>query len=424
MKHPVWLAELHRQWFAARGKKLGSRTKAYTRYWDDLLFTAGVRSAEDIATAGREAEKLEREGIVLLKRHSYRRYLIERIELPLGSEPWLRALFESPHPELLRQTSLRAVHFFLSRTHPKYPEVWSAWLLSIAKDFSEGRNARPLLWRHPDLVSELLRNVEEITSRTWQSDTLIREGSVALGFESKELEKAQRPLEACLTAMFGSPMTLGMFGFQGPGGKVELAGELTLHFEDGSQATVEGLHGVFHLTSDLDRAVKVTTPAKRVLTVENSKTTLRRIASLNEDRETLIAACAFPSRGLIRLFKLLPAELPVFHFGDTDPAGFHILSRLRRATGREVTPFLMKRRLRNHPLDLSDYDRSILPRLLGDPMLADVRPHLEEIATTGDKGDFEQESLGRPELPCWPFYRRQEHDCLPPLACDCMIPDE
>lgn len=404
MKHPVWLAELHRQWFAARGKKLGTKTKPYTRNWGDLLLTAGIRSAEDIAAAGREAEKLEREGLIVLKRHSYRRYLIDRLDLPITSEPWLRGLFESPDPELLRETSLRIVYFFLSRSHPKYPEIWSGWLNSVAKAFSEGRNARPLMWRHPDLVSALLRSVEEITARTWPGDMLIREGSVALGFESKELEKAQRPLEACLSAMFGSPMTLGMFGFQGPGGKVEVAGELTLHFHDGSHARIEGLHGVFHLTSDLDRAAKVTTPAKRVLTVENSKTTLRRIASLNEDRETLIVACAFPSRGLIRLFELLPAGLPVFHFGDTDPAGFLILSKLRRATGRPVTPFLMERRVREDPVALSDYDRSIFPRLLVDPMLEDVRPHLEEIATSGDKGDFEQESLGRPQLPNWPFY--------------------
>lgn len=410
MKHPVWLAELHRQWFAARGKTLGTKTKPYTRNWDDLLFTAGIRSAEDIAAAGREAEKLERDGLIVLKRHSYRRYLIDRLELPLASEPWLRSLFESPDPELLRETSLRAVHFFLSRSHPKYPEVWSAWLTSVAKAFTEGRNARPLMWRYPDLVSELLRSVEEITARTWQSDTLIREGSVALGFESKELEKARRPVEACLSAMFGSPMTLAMFGFQGPGGKVELAGELTLHFKDGRQTAINGLHGIFHLTSDLDRAVRVTTPAKRLLTVENSKTTLRRIASLNEDRETLIVACAFPSRGLIRLFDLLPAGLPVFHFGDTDPAGFLILSKLRRATGKTVTPFLMERRVRKHPVALNDYDRSILPRLLVDPMLKDVRPHLEKIAASGDKGNFEQESLGRPQLPHWPFYGHHKGD--------------
>ena len=410
MNHPVWLAELHRQWFAARGKKLGIRSKPYSRNWADLLCTAGIRSAEDIATAGREAERLESEGLVVLKRHSYRRYLIDRLELPLSSEPWLRGIFESPDPELLRETSLRAVHFFLSRSHPKYPEIWSAWLVSVAKAFTEDRNARPLMWRHPDLVFELLRSVEEITGRTWPGDMLIREGSVALGFESKELEKAQRPLEACLSAMFGSPMTLGMFGFQSSGAKVEVAGELILHFDDGSQATIEDLRGTYHLTTDLERAIRVTTPAKRVLTIENSKTTLRRIAALNGDRETLIVACAFPGRGLIRLFELLPAGLPAFHFGDTDPAGFLILSKLRRAIGRPVTPFLMARRSRGTPVPLTGYDHSILPRLLADPVLEDIRPHLEEIATSGDKGDFEQESLGRPDLPRWPFYRRYGAD--------------
>ena len=56
-------------------------------------------------------------------------------------------------------------------------------------------------------------------------------------------------------------------------------------------------------------------------------------------------------------------------------------------------------------MPLSGYDRSILPSLLDDPLLADVRPHLEAMLTSGDKGSYEQEALGIPDLSAWPFYR-------------------
>jgi hypothetical protein len=188
--------------------------------------------------------------------------------------------------------------------------------------------------------------------------------------------------------------------------RVEIAGELTLHFTDGRETLViDELCGSYHLTSDLIAAVKATTPAKRILTIENTKTTLPRIASLNHDKQTLILGCAYPTQGLRRILELLPQDLPIHHFGDTDPAGFLILSKLRRVAGRPVTPFLMDRREGERPTPLSAYDRAILPRLLADPWLEDVRGTLQAISSGQDKGDFEQESLGRPDLPCWPFYR-------------------
>ena len=106
-QHPAWLAELHRQWYAARGKKLDAKSRPFSRDWPDLLAHAGLVSAEDIATAEREATKLAGTGSIVLTRNRYRRYLIERIALPLASEAWLQGLFESPLPAELRRHARR-----------------------------------------------------------------------------------------------------------------------------------------------------------------------------------------------------------------------------------------------------------------------------------------------------------------------------
>jgi hypothetical protein len=204
-------------------------------------------------------------------------------------------------------------------------------------------------------------------------------------------------------------MSLDLLGIIGSQPRIEVAGALTLHFSGGRTQPIDALRGSYHLTSDLLDAVRATTPAKRILTIENSKTTLKRIASLNGNKETLVLACAYPTEGLRRILALLPEELPIYHFGDTDPAGYQILSKLRGAVARPVTPFLMHRREASRPVPLTGFDRGILPSLLADLLLEDVRPHLAAIASSNDKGDFEPETLCRPDVEGWPFYRPLPH---------------
>jgi hypothetical protein len=53
---------------------------------------------------------------------------------------------------------------------------------------------------------------------------------------------------------------------------------------------------------------------------------------------------------------------------------------------------------------LTQRDHQIIARLLADPSMADCHASLQAMQSSGTKGDFEQESLGRPSLPEWPFY--------------------
>src|SRR6185503_17551568 len=86
-------------------------------------------------------------------------------------------------------------------------------------------------------------------------------------------------------------------------------------------------------------------------------------------------------------------DLPCFHFGDTDPAGFDILRDLREKTGRRFEPLLMN--FRNHPdaLPLTEEERRDLARLLASPTIGDVHDALDAISQAGTKGNFEQESV-------------------------------
>ena len=155
--------------------------------------------------------------------------------------------------------------------------------------------------------------------------------------------------------------------------------------------------------ADLARCSSISTTAERLLSIENRKTTFRQYAAANRDRRTLIASTSFPTHAFRHLLEKLPVSLPHYHFGDTDPAGWHILLKLREATERPVEVFRMGWRAGERPSPLTPYDARLLPKLLTDPRLADVRPEIEAIVENGNRGDFEQETLGPPTAGGWPF---------------------
>lgn len=401
----VWLEQLYRQWKNVRGNQITPRTRAFRRKWPALLDAAGLHSAEDQKAALRQAEQEERNGHIRLHRLRARGYLVQAIELPLESEQWLLGLFQQRLPAESLRATLREVAAVSNKAHPRFPKLWRDWCLSLDTVFRSGKNMKPLYWRSPESVKAMLDVIYRLTALPWREGALIREVSIELGLTSKALEKQRRGVEACLAQMFGRPMPLESLGVVLTDSRSDLAGILTLHYVGGETQVFDELKAIYSLSlSDLDRAEYATTPALRVLTVENSKTTLRRLASVNEDGDTLMAACSFPTKALLRLLSLLPANLPVFHFGDTDPAGYLILSKLREKSGRSIQPFLMKWRSSKKESFLSEYDQSILQRLISDPLLNDLSVEFEAMRSSGCKGDFEQETIGLPDMVSWPFF--------------------
>jgi Uncharacterized protein conserved in bacteria C-term(DUF2220) len=400
MKAPAWLAELYRQWHAARGKRVAGASRAFSRNWSDLLDTAGITSAEDQATAAREAEAC---GHLVLKRHRYRKYLIERVTLPLASEPWLIERLGGTASEVLRGDTLEIVTEFAARGHSRFPTEWTALCEALRAAFSEGRSFRPFNWSHPETLRHLLEVVRNLSEREWPAGTLVRAASVDIGLDSKELERHQRTFESGLARLFGTEISLKSLGLIAGDSHVELHGPVCLHFPDGSVHDFDGLTNVLISTADLARCSSVSTTAERLLSIENRKTTFRQYAAANEDRRTLITTTSFPTHAFRELLEKLPDSLPHYHFGDTDPAGWQILLKLREATRRPVEVFKMKYRPKETRSPLTPYDLQLLPKLLASPLLADVRPELEAVVKRQDRGDFEQETLGPPASGGWPF---------------------
>jgi Uncharacterized protein conserved in bacteria C-term(DUF2220) len=393
MKTPAWLTEFHRQWHAARGKRVEGSIRAFSRNWVELLEASGITSAEDQATAAREAEAC---GHLVLKRHRYRKYLIERVTLPLASEAWLIERFGGTASEVLRGGSLEIVSDFSARGHSRFPAEWSALCDALRSAFTHGRSLRPFRWDLPETLRHLLEVVGKLSERDWSAGTLIRAASVDIGLDSKELERHRRTFESGLARLFGTEISLKSLGLIAGDSHVELHGPVCLHFPDGSVHDFDGLANVLISAADLARCTSISTTAERLLSIENRKTTFRQYAAANHDRRTLVATTSFPTPAFRELLEKLPSDLPHHHFGDTDPAGWHILLKLREATSRPVAAFQMKWRPAVIPSPLTPFDRKLLERLLATHLLSDVREEILIIQERGDRGDFEQETLGPP----------------------------
>lgn len=368
-----------------------------------MLDDSGIVSAEDQATAGREAEALEKAGNLTLKRHRYRKYLIERITLPLGREIWLQGHFGGIPSVDLQAASLEIIADFSRRGHQRFPDEWAALCESLTSAFSDARSLRPFHWTHPATLRSLLETTAKLSECEWPVGTMIRDASVKCGLDSKGLERHQRTFEAALTRMFGADMSFKSLGFVMSDSHVELHGPVCLHFPDGSSHDFDGLTQVLISAADLARCSYISTTAERLLSIENRKTTFRQYAAANHERRMLIAATSFPTSAFCDLLEKLSADLPHDHFGDTDPAGWHILLKIREATPRHVGVFQMKWRPSAMPSPLTAYDRKLLPKLLDSLLLADVREEIAHIALHNDRGDFEQETLG----PCGSLWARE-----------------
>lgn len=402
MKHPAWLVELHRQWKKARGRRTTVAVRSFSRVWEDLLDEAGLHRAEERQAAERELEKLSH-----FKRHyqPLRRRLL-KIELLVDGEAWLDGLFGTQSGGDAKEQALAVVRRHAGVAHPLLAELWAALCGKLEVEFLQPRVCGPFRWREAAGVDALLTLLFQVTAQEWAEGTLVRAASTRLGLESKELEEQQGAVERALELMFGRQMPLEALGIQTSNSVLYFSGPLTLHFADGKVHVSETLRSESTLSvTDLGRAVSITTTAERLLTVENRKTTFVQLARADERRTTLIVATSFPTPAVRLLLEKLSAGVPHYHFGDTDASGWDILRKLREVVpGREVLPFLMGWRAKEDARVLTVREKQIVLRLLGDPLMADCHEALRAMLESGMKGDFEQETLGAPELREWPFY--------------------
>ena len=404
MKTPAWLAEFHRQWFAARGHNLEPASRPFSREWEKLLDDAGLHSAADRNTAEAEARQLATEGRLELRTHKYRTYLIEKVVLPLSQESWLVThCGGTPAGDLRRQT-LENVTAARNIAHRRWPESWEQLCDRLVAAFESGKNLAPFFWKDPETVRHLLQILRALTDREWPPGTLLRDASMTLTGNSKALEKQQGAIEFALGLLFGEESTLEALGILGSQSRALLHGRLCLHFPDGTIQACEHLQGEYTLSiADLTRAERASTGAVRILSIENARTTFRQAAAVNVG-DTLIIATSYPNAATKKLLELLPPELPHYHFGDTDVSGYAILRALREICRRPVSPFLMAWQDKEDSPPLTEHDRRLLPALLASPLMSDCSHSLQAMADAGRKGCFEQEAFGAPARKDWPWW--------------------
>lgn len=405
MSIPAWMRLFHQRWYAARGKGVRSYQRAFRCGWDDLLDAAAITSAADRAQSLREAEDWEKKGMLCLHRHRHRRYLIETISLPLEAEErWCEMMSVKLGVHVADEVR-PLVELYGERGHEVFPMEWRALCDSILTALKEAKSVAGLEWDRPKEVEELLAAAHWLTNRDAAVEIPVRQASVELGYDSKWLEGKRARVEKLLALMVSAPSGLEQWGVIPQDYLLEISGPLCLHFADGNEVDVDPLQAVVAIAStDIRRALRISSTALRVLTVENRKTTFRQLASANRDRSTLLIASSYPTRALCDLITKLSPAIPWYHFGDTDPAGWHILSTMRKKSGSAVKPFLMKWRARDMSKPLSARDQILLEKMINDPTMDDVHEDLRLMQNFGGKGDYEQESLGPPDLSEWPFF--------------------
>ncbi len=383
----------------ARKRRVEASVRAFRRDWETLLDDAGLTSAEERQAARRDAEKLPLKLIPF--RHKPR--FIDKIEVPLESEAWLHAQFGSQTGAEAQQAALAVVEQFSAKSHPLLPEAWTALLSRLKAEFALPHAVEPFRWSEANRVEELLKLLFDLTAREWPEGTLIRDASTQIGRDSKYLEAQQGFIERALELLLGRETPLEALGIQTSNSVLHYSGPLVLHFADHSKPLDLRFESTLSV-AELERATHLTTTAQRLLTVENRKTTFLQLTRADVTRSTLIVATSFPTQAVRLLLQKLPPDLPHHHFGDTDPAGWDILRKLREVSGRAVHPFHMRWRPHANASPLTQRDQQILARLLTNPRMEDCRDELKTMHDAGTKGDFEQESLGRPVVDRWPFY--------------------
>jgi hypothetical protein len=401
---PAWLAELHRQWYDARGLSLRPPARPFSRDWPELLDAAGLQSAAERSNAEAEARKLHDTQHLKLRTHKYRTYLIEKVAVPIDRERWLIELFGGTPAGDLHRQSLEIVASARSLNHPRLPESWTQVCDLLHATFEAGKNAAPYYWKEPQDLAHMLNVLFKLTAKEWPAATLIRDASSELTGDSKLLEKWQTAFEAALSLLFREETILEALGILGAQSNVHFHGSLALHITQGVEEITDQMGNITLTLETLRRAESATTKALRILTIENAKTTFRQAVAMNTGGDTLLIATSYPNAATRRLLEILPADLPHYHFGDTDASGYAILRSLREIGRRPVQPFLMDWRDAENAKPLSEHDRRILPALLASPLMADCVESLRAMEASGRKGRFEQEAHGAPTQAHWPFW--------------------
>lgn len=322
-------------------------------------------------------------------RTALQRDQIKTIYIAPASENDLFTAFGETPPGVEREniTATLAKYLDALDSHSHAAE-WKAVLQQAIDDIKDGRCAGGLP-TDPGLHADILRATAAVLHNRHRI-RVRKLSSQKLG-KSKLLGERQEMVERFMAEFLPPDLaTLEAWQVIGIPPAVLLRGPLGIELDDGTRVDELPPASPYRLREELlEGAARISTSAKRCLSVENM-TTFQEVVEGNAD--DLIIHTSYPSGLVVKLLRLLPASVRLEHWGDTDPFGYDILRVLREKSGRTIHPWRMQ--YRPGPGEsLTSRERAVVSRLMADPQVADVRTELAAMQTAGNKGDFEQESL-------------------------------
>lgn len=395
------LAEFYENSAAGRH---GTGTRDVQPGYEELLALAGCAEGEAREVAESDLRAAADAGLVKLEpihRRDPRHFAKVRLS-PANEQAFFDYIArESPTQRRHRWSDL----FHEAQNWPVTPRFAGKW-----RNFCEKRAERALPWSgmEPFRVHSFRegRHLLETTLRllAWESPndgSLIRWVSSHLCGHSKTLETAQRSRELLLREASGGRIaSFESHDILSMPREARIAGPLRLRIAGRAFDCAAQEVATLSL-SDLQRAELVACDARRCLTVENKTVFLDLARKRSGD---IIIWTSFPNAATLALLARLPDTLEFHHFGDTDPAGFHILHDLCARSARPFRPFRMKLRAAAKAREITASERDLLRNLLDSPHLAESRAELHALAGAKNVGAFEQEDHQPAPLPHWPFF--------------------
>lgn len=393
---PAVLRALADGYARTRAARTGSGRRDYFIDYEDLLTAASSATGEARVCAERDLIRAENDGLLKIDRHRRTRLPL-KVRFFITQEKKLFARIGQTPPGARRG---ELAELFDQAKNFHAPEIWKDGWRTFCHQMAEaahtGQALAPFARDRLDETTEILQLLPRLLS--WEGESLTRFASTLLCGDSKRLEQLQTKLETCLARITGEQITrFPQIGITPNERAITLHGPVEFLFPEGV-LNAALLRNPFRLDRrDLDRA-EIRTGAVKCLTVENAAM-LQELAKVNAG--ILLAGSGseggFAHSALVTFLSKLPATVELHHFGDSDPAGFDILRDLRRRTGRTIHSAWMRYRPAPNAPTLTRQDQNTLERLINDDTLAESeKAELRKITEAGNKGRFEQESLGPP----------------------------
>jgi hypothetical protein len=410
--HSPVLQSLARLYAESKAGRTGAGQRDFLVDLKKLLTDAGCQDGDDRSTAIRQLKELDGS---LLSLEGPRRDsdIIHQVRFPSANESKLFASLEIPSPtrrrEILAGQFSEAARFAV-------PGIWRGSWQRFCGDLAEAalRGSAIAPFSRDDLEgnAELLALAPSLLARQQRGEeSLLRFASCVLTGNSKRLgELAAENSGGRHTGKLGAILDrvtegrlqcLEDVGISASPRFVLVHGPLRLFLQD-EWLNLGVLRGPVRLSdTDINRASQIETSALRCLTVEN-ETSFHELAKL-ESGELLICT-SYPGAATLAFLEKLPSTLEFWHFGDSDPEGLDILRDLRERSDRPFRSLHMQWRSAGFGEHLKPSDRRLLQALMESVTMQTEQDCLRQILNEGNKGSYEQESLGAPKFPKWPFY--------------------